>query len=184
MADYNRLTCMIAKHGEAAIFRRFDALNIKNLLYMQAELVHLEAELRQIEQDEKSSADPSMVGYPLSVYDLRDSVSTGHVTQWTKYQEIQSKVQAYNGALLQYLSLRKIAKPTSNAVEFFREWLERREGGDFFLKGREAAIWEANEDLITLDCEQPSKDALTSLINEKVCIVLLDPDRGFFRAAH
>lgn len=96
MADYNRLTSMIARHGEAAIFRRFDTLNIKNLLYMQAELVHLEAELRQIETDAKSSADPSKSLYPFSVYDLRESASAEVATQWTKYQEIQSKIQAYS----------------------------------------------------------------------------------------
>lgn len=87
---------MIARHGEAAIFRRFDALNIKNLLYMQAELVHLEAELHQIEKDERSSADPSKSLHSISVYDLRDSASRGLVTQWTKYQDIQRKVQTYS----------------------------------------------------------------------------------------
>ena len=96
MADYDRLTCMIANHGEAAIFRRFDTLNIKGLLYMQAELVHLEAELRQIELDERSSADPSKTLYPHSVYDLRESASTGSATQWNKHQEIQKKLQEYS----------------------------------------------------------------------------------------
>ncbi|KAL8940199.1 MAG: hypothetical protein Q9216_002950 [Gyalolechia sp. 2 TL-2023] len=168
MSDYNRLASMIARHGEAAVFRRFDALNIKNLLYMQAELVHLEAELHQIETDARSSADPSKNLYPFSVYDLRDSASTGLVMQWTKHQEIQSKIQAYNGALLQYQALRKTAKPTANTVEFLREWLDRPEGGDFFLKGREATIWEAEGDLVSLDCHQSDKDALTSLISERV----------------
>ncbi|KAL8939487.1 MAG: hypothetical protein Q9211_002718 [Gyalolechia sp. 1 TL-2023] len=143
MADYNRLASMIAHHGEAAIFRRFDTLNIKNLLYMQAELVHLEAELHQIENDERSSADPSKDLYPFSVHDLRASASGSSVTQWTKYQEIQSKIQMY-------------------------KWLERSEGGNFFLKGREAPIWEAEDDLVSLDSRQRDKDALTSFINEKV----------------
>ncbi|KAL8992470.1 MAG: hypothetical protein Q9188_007576, partial [Gyalolechia gomerana] len=168
MADYTRLASMIARYGEAAIFRRFDALNIKNLLYMQAELVHLEAELHQIEKEERSSTDPSKSLHPISVYDLRDSASRGLVTQWTKYQDIQRKIQTYNGALLQYHSLRKIAKPTANTVEFLREWLDRPEGGDFFLKGREATIWDAEDDFVSLESRQSDKDSLTALINEKV----------------
>ncbi|KAI4117629.1 MAG: hypothetical protein LQ338_007514 [Usnochroma carphineum] len=168
MADYPKFACMIANHGEAAIFRRFDTLNIKNLLYMQAELVHLEAELRQIELEEKSSADPNRTAYPFSVYDLRESACSGKVTQWTKYLEIQSKLQAYNDALLQYLALRKVAKPASNAVEVLREWLDRPEGGDFFLRGREAYTWDMEKDLLSLNEQQPGKDGLTKLINEKL----------------
>ncbi|KAI4129924.1 MAG: hypothetical protein LQ338_002009 [Usnochroma carphineum] len=178
MADYHKLACMIATHGEAAIFRRFDTLNIKNLLYMQAELVHLEAELRQIELEEKSSADPNRTAYPFSVYDLRESACSGKVTQWTKYLEIQSKLQAYSmcykqlhrkdGALLQYLALRKVAKPSSNAVEVLQGWLDRPEGGDFFLKGREAYTWEMEKDLVSLNEQQPGQDGLTKLINEKL----------------
>lgn len=96
MADYHKLAGMMAHHGEAAIFRRFDTLNLKSLLYMQAELVHLEAELHNMELDEKSAADPSNPAYPFSVYDLRESACSGKVTQWTKYQEVQSKLQAYS----------------------------------------------------------------------------------------
>ncbi|KAL8910319.1 MAG: hypothetical protein Q9171_004363 [Xanthocarpia ochracea] len=134
---------------------------------MQAELIHLETELHQMELDEKSAANSSKPAYPFSVYDLREAACSGKVTQWTKYQEVQSKLQAYNGAVIQYLALRKVVKPDANSVECLREWLDRPEGGDFFLKGREADTWEKVEDLVSLDCQQPSKDALTRLINEK-----------------
>ena len=96
MADYHKLAGMMANHGEVAIFRRFDQLNLKNLLYMQAELIHLEAELHQMELDEKSAANSSKPAYPFSVYDLREAACSGKVTQWTKYQEVQSKLQAYS----------------------------------------------------------------------------------------
>ncbi|KAL8878707.1 MAG: hypothetical protein Q9198_003543 [Flavoplaca austrocitrina] len=168
MADYHKLAGMMAHHEELAIFRRFDTLNLKNLLYMQAELIHLEAELRQMELDEKISADPNKPVHPMSVYDLREVTCTGKTTQWAKYQEVQGKLQAYNGAVIQYFALRKVAKPAANSVECLQEWLDRPEGGDFFLKGREADMWETVNDLIALDRRQPSNDALTSLINEKL----------------
>lgn len=96
MADYHMLACVMATHGDAANFRRFDALNIKMLLYMKADLVHLEAELRRMEMDQKSSVDKSTSAYPFSVYELRKSACSGKITQWTKYQEIQGKLQAYS----------------------------------------------------------------------------------------
>ena len=98
MADYHKLAGMMAHHEELAIFRRFDTLNLKNLLYMQAELIHLEAELRQMELDEKISADPNKPVHPMSVYDLREVTCTGKTTQWAKYQEVQGKLQAYSGS--------------------------------------------------------------------------------------
>ncbi|KAL8978281.1 MAG: hypothetical protein Q9177_006442 [Variospora cf. flavescens] len=160
---------MMAHHGETAIVRRFDTLNLKNILYLQAELIHLEAELHQMELDEKFAADPgSRPAHPFSVYDLREAASSGKATQWTKHQEIQSKLQAYNGAVIQYFALRKAAKPAASSIECLREWLDRPEGGDFFLKGREAEMWDTVEDLLSLDCPQPGKDALTTLINEKL----------------
>ncbi|KAL8858580.1 MAG: hypothetical protein Q9178_004874 [Gyalolechia marmorata] len=167
MADYQKLAGMMANHGEVAIFRRFDKLNLKNLLYMQAELILLEAELHQMELDEKSAVNSSKPAYPFSVDNLREAACSGKVTQWTKYQEVQSKLQAYNGAVMQYLALRKVVKPDANSVECLREWLDRPEGGDFFLKGREAETWEEVEDFVSLDYQQPRKDALTRLINEK-----------------
>lgn len=96
MADYNRLASMFAAHGEIALFRRFDTLNMKSLLYMQAELVHLEAELHQIENDDKSSPNPEKLKHPFSVYDLKHLASTMQSSQWEKYKEIQEKIQNYS----------------------------------------------------------------------------------------
>lgn len=43
---YEKLAGFMAKHAEIATFQRFDFLNALNILYLQAELVHLERELR------------------------------------------------------------------------------------------------------------------------------------------
>ncbi|KAL8808573.1 MAG: hypothetical protein Q9200_004236 [Gallowayella weberi] len=96
MGDYTRLASMMARHGEVAIFRRFDALNLKRLLYMQAELVHLEVELRKIEEEDKNSTDPARACFAYSVYDLKESAYTDKGRQWKRFREVQEKVQAYS----------------------------------------------------------------------------------------
>ncbi|KAL8813738.1 MAG: hypothetical protein Q9223_006968 [Gallowayella weberi] len=159
---------MMARHGEVAIFRRFDALNLKRLLYMQAELVHLEVELRKIEEEDKNSTDPARACFAYSVYDLKESAYTDKGRQWKRFREVQEKVQAYNGAVLQYLAMRKIARPTPNDVELLREWLERPEGGDFFLRSHKDSTWKSNEGFFSLDSEQIGRDSLTWLISEKM----------------
>ncbi|KAL8685038.1 MAG: hypothetical protein Q9224_006004, partial [Gallowayella concinna] len=135
---------------------------------MQAELVNLEVELRVLEEDDKTSTDPEKSCFAYSVYNLRESAYTDKGRQWKKFQEVQEKVQAYNGAVLQYLAIRKVAKPTSNDVKFLREWLERPEGGDFFLRSHEDSTWKSNDDFLALISEQAGRDSLTWLINEKV----------------
>lgn len=45
---YPKLASLIGRTGEVAIFKRFSALNAENLLFMQAELLYLENELRKI----------------------------------------------------------------------------------------------------------------------------------------
>ncbi|KAL8630044.1 hypothetical protein Q9189_004239 [Teloschistes chrysophthalmus] len=183
MASYNKMVSMFAGHEEAAIFRRFDKLNRKTLLYMQAELIHLEAELKQIEiddgsapsedeekkvDDEKKFEEEEKPRNLSSVYDLKESAGTGNDLQWRKYKEIRGKLQAYNRAHLNYLSLHKVTKPTANTVNFLREWPKRREGGNFFLRGREVDTWEAKDDFFSLDSQDVSQDALASFLTEKL----------------
>ena len=59
-------------------------------------------------------------------------------------------------------------KPKGEDVLTLREWLDRPEGGDFFLRGREAEIWDDRDDLITLDRSEAEGDSLTRLIRDKL----------------
>jgi hypothetical protein len=46
-AGYSKLASLMGAHPETAIVRRFGALNALNLLYLQAELAHLENDLQK-----------------------------------------------------------------------------------------------------------------------------------------
>lgn len=62
------------------------------------------------------------------------------------------------------MEIQKLAKPTSRDIDFLREWLDRPEGGDFFLRGREANTWQVNSDFIKLCGQWSDIDALTGAI--------------------
>ena len=81
MADYARLAALIGTHPETALFRQFTILNAKNLLYMQSELVHLEAELSNIELENKISGDRDKASFQVSLFDLKNSSGTSKDTQ-------------------------------------------------------------------------------------------------------
>ena len=67
MDGYDKLAAFIAVDHGMTICRRFSTLNAKNLLYLQAELVNLEAELRDIVAQDKLSPDATKRLFPYSV---------------------------------------------------------------------------------------------------------------------
>ena len=48
MEGYAKVAHLMSKYDELAVLRRFERLNIQNLLYAQAEIVHLEEGLAKL----------------------------------------------------------------------------------------------------------------------------------------
>ncbi|KAL9036090.1 MAG: hypothetical protein Q9180_004498, partial [Flavoplaca navasiana] len=168
MASYNRLAALIGKYQELAIFRRFQTLNAKSLLYMQAELLNLENELKSIEFDDQSSKDIHRASLHTSVFDLKESSGSEHQLQWNKAMEIRDKLERYNKALVLFSQVQALPNPSLRDLHTFQEWLDRPDGGDFFLRGREAEMWEEEEDVLTLSRHQANKDIVTGFVNDVV----------------
>ena len=98
MDGYDKVADLMGDHHEACIFRRFSTLGAKNILYLQAELVNLEAELRRIATDDRNSGDPEKEPFPYSLWHLKDSLrspGTSNTTQWLKVLEIRQKLKEY-----------------------------------------------------------------------------------------
>ena len=103
MADYNKLASLVGAHQELTILRRFGALNAKNILYMQSELVHLQSELDGIEVENGLSGDSEKLAFQVSLFNLKDSEGTTKDLQWQKVLEIRDKLKAYSLFILKFL---------------------------------------------------------------------------------
>lgn len=53
MANYSGLSRLMSDNPDLLILRTFRTLNVKNLLYYQAELAHLEHELEEVEKEDR-----------------------------------------------------------------------------------------------------------------------------------
>jgi hypothetical protein len=97
MAGYSQLAALIGNHHEFAIFRKFSVLNAKNILYMQGELTHLEAELRMIAVENIHSRDTQKADFEFSISSLIASHASedGH-EHWAKILEIREKLKEYS----------------------------------------------------------------------------------------
>jgi hypothetical protein len=59
MSGYEKIARLMCRHPEMATFQRFDLLNTMNILFLQAELTHLQDDLRQSMEDDVQSRRPS-----------------------------------------------------------------------------------------------------------------------------
>jgi hypothetical protein len=90
---YSDLSNVMAAHPEIAIFRTFSTLNTQSLLYLQAELMHLEKELEDIREDDNSdrrSTDKNWLSLQRSLEEGRDPF------QWAKFLDIRTKLAEYS----------------------------------------------------------------------------------------
>ena len=117
MEGYTLLGKRMGDHSGLAIFRRFAALNNQNLLYMQAELVTLEADLRSIELSNSSSENEACTLYARDwrILEQAQQIEGKDQTQWQLFDQIRLKLKLYskidpawavNSKVERYLNLR------------------------------------------------------------------------------
>ena len=96
MEGYAKLARLMSRHNEYTILRSFTELNVKNLLYLQAELVQLEAELWALANADSSSQNRVRQYYEKDWRLLSESLQDGYDEQWKKVLEIREKLKAYS----------------------------------------------------------------------------------------
>jgi hypothetical protein len=75
-----------------AIFDRLPVLNARNLLYMQAELLHLDCQLRAQTEYDHRSLDLTAQSYERNVLNMMQS----NCPQWQLILEIRSRLKDYS----------------------------------------------------------------------------------------
>jgi hypothetical protein len=93
MVGHQKLAELMAKHSEVAIFERFDFLNVINLVYLQAELVELEIELKASMKDDLDSRDDERQRGARDWWFLSKSKES---KTWEIMLKIRTKLQEYS----------------------------------------------------------------------------------------
>ena len=94
MDGYPQIAQVMGHPGELAIFRRFNYLNKQSLLFMQAELVHLESDLQELAERDMSC--PECPYRSRDWWSLTQFDSKGNREQWDKVLEIREKLKEYS----------------------------------------------------------------------------------------
>ena len=95
---YTQLAALMEAHPEIAIFRRFGRLNAKNLLYLQAELIHLEHRLQKCVDEDAASRDADRTIYDRDWQTLSESGAApdGDPAQWNTILLIRKRLEEYS----------------------------------------------------------------------------------------
>lgn len=165
---YGRMAELMSDHDEFAIFRRFRHLNMKNLLYLQAEIAHLEEELGELA--DRDALDPELPFHGRDWWSLAhgadddDEVSQ---QQWAKVLQLRAKLATYNDAILQQARMARLDGPSRSELGFLRTWMERPRMGNFPLLGLDRKTWDAEHegDLVALRARTRS-DAFSNWVAE------------------
>ena len=98
MEGYAKLASLMGKHPEAAILRRFGALNAQNLLYFQAELIGLEQKLRRLAIENESSLHPDnrVCSRDWETLSKCGVTVTGDDSQWGTMLRIREVLKQYS----------------------------------------------------------------------------------------
>ncbi|KAL3475864.1 hypothetical protein BJX99DRAFT_228755 [Aspergillus californicus] len=163
------------------IYKRFDRLSARNLLYMQSELAELEALQDQYDQCDfrARSGDANAGRRDWRTFNERANDADGRFPdderQMKLTLEIRQKLKEYKEALLldsALLSMRRPSKQAHTAVHK-HFWHEGENGHDEFsfptLQGSSRAIYEDREDLVALVRAQ-EEDRLSAFLR-KYCSI-------------
>ncbi|CAG8982639.1 hypothetical protein HYALB_00006034 [Hymenoscyphus albidus] len=153
---YPKLACHMGSCPNSSIFRRFGSLNSKNLLYLQAELVHLEEKLQALEEVDSISPVGNSSDYSGDWYWLENSIDENNGQQLETVLKIREKLKEYNNAVIRQAVLLGFSPPRAHDLQTLRDWIQRPQMGNYPLIGTNRNTWGSLDSLIN-----PQTDLIT-----------------------
>ena len=192
-SGYSNLAALMGEQVELAIFRGFRSIGLRNLLYLQAEVLHLEEDLQFLATRDHAHSDRQF--HATDWWSLSQGQSEGDTEQWAKILELRGALERYresslpqrhecpfkrtgidyiprpwiDDALLKQSSVAQLGPPRTYDLKFLREWLERPTMGAFPLLGLDRKTWDpSNEsDLVAIHGRRPA-DLFSAWFSEVV----------------
>ncbi|KAI1392442.1 uncharacterized protein F4822DRAFT_441404 [Hypoxylon trugodes] len=148
MSGYAAIAKRISISSDLTSFRSFSALNYQNILYLQAELTHLEEAWRNTENDTLQSTDENKRSlHPHDWAELQKDTET-----WDQFKKLRHKLKEYNEALIQQHAISHFEKPSRRSLRALNHILDDNSKNEYLL-GKDSKTWtdeETSKDLVTV----------------------------------
>ncbi|KAF2852198.1 hypothetical protein T440DRAFT_466903 [Plenodomus tracheiphilus IPT5] len=158
------------------IYKRFDELAARNLIYLQSELVELQSKQRAFDEEDLTS-DLYTKQRARNFADFDKAVQAGDSKQkerWNLMLEIREKLKEYREAMLLESTMASLPSPQKSVMRAFRqEFYNQHKGrGEPFptLGGNSASLYDDIDDLVALRILEDS-DRLTNFTQEHLAFL-------------
>ncbi|KAF2119410.1 hypothetical protein BDV96DRAFT_610437 [Lophiotrema nucula] len=138
---YPRLAGHMGAIPQTACFRRFGALNTRNLLYLQCELMFLEDKLKEAEKEDSLNDKGKKKRYAVNHLWLLRSDRDGDTTQLDLVREIRAKLKEYNEALIQQHTIMQMKEPDPYDIDGIQCFMSNPIMGPRALIGPDCFVW-------------------------------------------
>ncbi|RSL82724.1 hypothetical protein CDV31_016906 [Fusarium ambrosium] len=125
-SGYATFSSFAASDPELSIFRGFQKLGSRNLLYLQSELLELENQLREFDQDDAQKADLDIMlsSKCWEVFSARAQEQPREAERMEVIRRIRELTKEYYEALLLRREIMKLSKPEDRVYEVFKGWFQ------------------------------------------------------------
>ncbi|TAQ90370.1 hypothetical protein B7494_g1321 [Chlorociboria aeruginascens] len=169
---YSKLSHFMSE-SNYMIFKQFRATAVRDLLFLQAELVHLEKDYQKIAKRDRDTEGKSR-DYDLNWYILSNPENGITSEQWKVSKQIRATLEQYYYSLLRLREVTAFDRPTDAERDVVNTWIGSPSlcgrGWQFFgrdLASIPTAVYQQGylKDLIMMNASRGEDDALTRLIS-------------------
>ncbi|OCK87775.1 uncharacterized protein K441DRAFT_682405 [Cenococcum geophilum 1.58] len=154
---YPALARFIGSDTDFFLFRKFNTLCARRLLYLQDELMELEARLDEVDSAEVSS------GGDRELWNLHSRREDNNSTRTALMAEISRKLQHYHEAMAAQARVLAMDAPPEFVIESVANWID----GMKPVVEKESHFLDCRDDLASLSAEHSSKEFLDNIIERK-----------------
>lgn len=178
LSGYPSLAHFIASDRDRTtlIYKRYDELAARNLLYLQSELAELEKNQRKFDQQDLT-ADMPTKQCARNFTDFQKAVQANDARQkerWKLVKRIRETLKEYREALLFESTLATLPRPSKGVLKAFRTEFNNEDegkGGAFpTLGGNSAGLYGDIDDLVALRV-QDDQDRLANFVHEHLAFL-------------
>jgi hypothetical protein len=177
LAGYPSLAAFIASDRDRTtfIYKRFDELAARNLLYLQSELAELHSKQRAFDQEDLiSDMQTKQCARNFTAFEkaaLQSNNNTKQKERWELATLIRKTLKEYREALLFESTLAALPPPSKGTLHAFRQvyynQADGKDGSFPTLGGSSADLYDDIDDLVALRVRETS-DRLTNFAHERL----------------
>jgi hypothetical protein len=173
LTGYPSLAAFVASDRDRStlIYKRFDELAVRNLLYLQSELAELHSRQRAFDQEDLT-ADLPTKQCARNFSDFKTKVLADDPKQkerWELVKKVRETMKEYREALLFESTLAALPPPSKGTMRAFRQVYYNQVGGKGepfpTLGGNSAGLYDDTDDLVALKVQETA-DRLSNFAHE------------------